>query len=512
MIQIKSIAFSESDQRKFELYQFLFFQKSGSYSINFICKSLDYSYKNVLSLLELINHDLQKYFNLDGIYKNNQLHLFYQLPDPLIYKEKLLKNSFCFKSLLAIVTPEKVRLSDLAAESFISIATATRSLLPLKKYFTSYDIHFKMSDLTLSGDERIIRLSLIELFWQFSKGQYLPRPKENDPLWSEYLIFKEKFICRNTSFLSVQKIQFCLVIFFLRTVNKHPVTEDVPEIFEHFITQTKRKILPDYQFKQIGKQEELFLLLVPYFPFIELSEKNKQHIYLKQFALNEGKVYANFTKEFLEHYLQLTGNLSKRNKLLLEKNIFSITLFFSLLQRNIPTFFDLVDIDRLETNPDYLFLKGELSLFLKKYFRRKKFNHLSPLLNSFLDVTLLSLLPDFLARKKRRPLTVYLIVEINALFLNPLISFLEGIPFIHLVNSSLITEPPESYDLILTSSSDLIDENLSTPYYVIKNYYYEAEFTDLYLFLTALYQKKQTEPLIFIPSVTENPPLFSVEN
>lgn len=490
-MNLETIVLTLFDNKKLVLYNTLCNLTVKKHSINYLSTLTQYSNKSVRNLLQSIELDLKNFFGLPTIFKGNSLSIPSNLPSLSKYKEELIHNSLTFTVIVSMIFYPHKTLENFAHENFTSISTAIRNLLPLKKYWNELNIRFNINNLSLSGDERIIRISVAQLLWLISRGQNLPTQFEfeNDPLYKEYQSYKQDFFKDSLVFPISEQVDLILTVFYLRTSNNFLLTEEMPAIFNDWFKTEFEHLSYNTSFSLIQEKERIFLTYTPYYSPIDFNESSQRSLLVKNILEKEDNIYTRFVFSFKQFYSSFipTSQLSDEKKNLLDRNAVNIIFLYSIFQQKVPTLFDLTDTAALEKSFDYLTLKKRVSAFIYNIERRKDFFFIKNNREQAVHTITALLLPEYKLTLQRKKLSVLLIIEMNCLFFQPLIQFLNELQFIKIYLSTEKNTPLP--DFIISSSNKLLIQYSDLESYIVESYFVDTDFIDLYGQLKRAYLK-----------------------
>lgn len=489
-MKLEAIVLTNFDNRKIFLYDTLCTLTEKNHSINYLHSITQYSNKNIRSLLQSIENDLIDFFGLSKLFVDDVFAITYPLPPSNAYKEELISHSFPTKIICSIVFQPHKNLQNLTLESFMSLSTAIRRIGPLKQYFNELGIHFCTTTLSLTGDERIIRICLAQLLWLTNPNINFPITFEDKNLYNEYQLYKNIFFNNSITFPMANQIDLLLTVFYFRTVHGFFITENMPEIFKDWFSHE----YPDFSYKKLfsllSENEILFLLYTPYYSPIDFNESEKRGLFITNLLQKEENLFIRFVHIFKKFYLSFitSSQLTKRKQDLLDQNALYIIFLYSIFQQRVPTLLDLTDTTTLEQNSDYVDLKIKVGKFVYNLERRKDFMFLKNSREQVIYTIAALLLPEYSLSLHKKNLSVLLIIEMNYLFSQPVIQFLTELTFVHLHLSTekFSVEP----DFIIASSSKSAKIFPEKECYIIQSYYVNSDFIDLYGTLKRAHFKK----------------------
>lgn len=490
-MNLENIVLTSFNKKKFNLYGILCNLTLKKHSINYISSLTPYSNKSVRNLLQSIELDLNIFFGLPPIFEGNVLSITSILPSPSRFKEELINRSLTYKAIISIIFYPKKTLEDLAKENFTSISTALRTLFPLKEYFKELNIQFSITNLSLLGDERIIRISLSQILWLISHGNNLPSQFERDSLYEEYQLYKRNFFKDSLTFPISEQVDLLLTVFYFRTSHNFFITEEMPPIFNEWFRDEFAHTSYNNSFSLIQEKERMFLTYTPYYSPIDFNESEQRSLLVKNILEKEDNIYIRFVNTFKQFYSSFIPNsqISEKTRNLLERNAVNIIFLYSIFQQRVPTLFDLTDTTTLEKNSDYIALKEKVAAFIYNIERRKDFRFIKNNREQAIHTITALLLPEYSLTLYKKKLSVLLIIEMNYLFLQPLIQFLTELNFVQLYLSTEKNNPHPNF--IISSSSRLLNNYSEVTSYIIKSYCVDTDFIELYSQLKLAYHQQK---------------------
>lgn len=463
----------------------------GNYSINALSQQFDSAYQPFLQMIKELNEELVTLHLLPILEEQNQVIWRQDVSIYNTYMVSELNHSLSYRFLLwTLLYPER-KVTDFCEEHFISRSTIMRHLRPLKAYLEQYNLTLNPANMSIIGDEMIIRLFYIRILWFCSLG--------HDIEDASHSFLKEKAILSSLraqlpNHLNSEIILLMLEVCRLRNEQKNYLP-NLP--FDHLVMPASSQIISDYLSEfldiplQIKRNTEFINYLIHYYPYaIEDSECPKASIrlyYDKKIAIGDPLFVAieNFYAFGLEllqsHQLELTKSV----KMNLLHNIITTFLNYSLQKGKVPLIFESIAEDEYKNNEIYQQLVVPVKNKINQLSRRKKMNWLTSVKPSITHSLTLNLFSSFQAQLSKAPIKIGLVVLPNSIQMQEIYSFLDTLSFVELC---FVSKKEEIVDAYITAFPALVPDS-KKPIFRLKVNYDDFE-VELLRFLLEVKREK----------------------
>ncbi|MBL1229022.1 helix-turn-helix domain-containing protein [Enterococcus sp. BWB1-3] len=452
-------------KRKLTLFNLLAYLPDDYYSINFLESNLDFSYSRVSYLLELIQQDLDEINQEPTNFITDQGIHYDRSVSYDQYYQYLITRSIPYLLLLSIIYYPQDTLDDFCRKNFLSKASVIRKSKSLNNYFKQFNIKLNISQLKLTGEERMIRIVLYALVWFTSQNANLPdvglsidyeKVQNNvDPLFPE-----------SRSYSASKQIQLLLDIVYLRVTNGYFLTEtatisayiptsvELSKDFFGAIVDNDAVLEAEAQFSA------LLLVITPNF----YSEKDPRFYFLEHYLEIEENQATVLFKEFW-HFLETTYGFSKYEHRVIYGNTANIIFPITILKKAVPGVLTANNNSNHIQNKYFLELHDSFKVFFRKISKRKNFSWLSEQIALLSIAFALLMFPSWEKLKNNKMINVGLIAESNYLLNQHLINFLDELTFVKL---ETFTENYSDFDLIIATSSCLFPKECTASTFVFR--------------------------------------------
>lgn len=131
------------------------------------------SYSKLQNLAADLDHDMREYFQQQILTSQGKLAARLTLAQLGEYRAHLIKRSVPYQFIYHATATENFTLEDFLEKLYISNASVSRRLQPLKKYLKEYGLKMNTTKMRITGNEFTVRMLLFNLFWQADQGQQL---------------------------------------------------------------------------------------------------------------------------------------------------------------------------------------------------------------------------------------------------------------------------------------------------------------------------------------------------
>ncbi|MCA5011548.1 MULTISPECIES: helix-turn-helix domain-containing protein [unclassified Enterococcus] len=481
---LDAMMLENTDKRKLTLFRLLTLFSEKRYSIKFFESKLDYSYSRVVYLLELIQQDLTDMTGkkVDLLTKSGVHHKQNITYD--MYYQYLITQSIPYKLLISFLYFPEDNLDRFCDKHYQSRTTVVRKSKLLIDYFKHFAIRVNISQLSLSGDERIIRILFYNLIWMTTQGTNLPKIKRNPITYDEVSKIVSPYFPDTFSYGARKQISLMLDIVYLRIRKGNILTEkteiepyiSVPEVYTitHF-----GNLIKDPDALAAEAQFAAFLLIASPNFFREGEHRLLLlDSYLEEHSNSATKLLEEFTVFFRDKFMPV--GFSWNNEVILFGNVANILFSHSIIQQRFPTLFHLTDNNIYSKNKYYYQLFTEFKALFQKISNRKNYAWLKTNIDALSDTLSALLVPLYESFLGNNLIRIALVAESNYLLVEPLTQFIKDIPFVQLVAYKY--GEFSSFDFMVTTSSFLIPEDCPLPSFVFR---FSADSDEQYL---SLYQ------------------------
>ncbi|MGC6769188.1 helix-turn-helix domain-containing protein [Enterococcus sp. LJL128] len=475
-------------KRKLTLFNLLAKLPDDYYSINFLESNLDYSYSRVSYLLELIQQDLDDLTQTSAEFITDQGIHYDRSVSYDQYYQYLITQSIPYLLILSVVYYPKDNLDDFCRKNFLSKASVIRKAKPLNDYFKQFNIKLNISQLKLTGEERLIRIVLYALIWFTSQSMNLP----NTDIRLDYEKIRNNISScfpKHHSYSGTIQIKLMLDIIYLRITNGYFLTEKT-KISSYVPTDVElgkdflEPIVTDAKVLEAESQfSALLLVITPNY----YDEEDIRFRFLENYLKRENNQAATLLNEFWDYLSDVYGFTQKKHKILYG-NVANIIFPIAVLKKSMPGILTLNKSSSLLQNKYFLDLHKSFKAFFRKIAKRKHFSWLNEQVKPLSITLALLLFPSWETMTKNKVIKIGLIAESNYLLTQQLINFLDELVFVEL---DALNDNCTDFDLIIATSSYLLPPNCSLPAFVFRySLDNQKQFTELYQTLKEVQQTK----------------------
>ncbi|MGF2942215.1 helix-turn-helix domain-containing protein [Enterococcus xiangfangensis] len=497
---LATIFLTKKEQKKLALFYHLERLPAGDYTMKSISDELGYVYSTTQVLLNEIAADCST-INQTAVVLTPQK----QVRCPLSgvsydqYFAFLVYQGVPHQCLLYLLEHPQKDLKTFCQSHYVSIASCMRHLQPLAEYVQQFGLTFNRSQLSLKGDERLIRITLFNLIWAISKG--------SEPLFQHFqsgeltttLAALSQEIPLGRDYVGTKEIYLFVEITYLRTKAGFYVEDDerydavfskksaMPlDALEHFFPVSKEQLYAEYRFLQFMHYYAPTYTGVddPRLPMIQkyLTEKNSLSTILLSFEAFWEKAIIRGDTGLLKKNSDIHGNLH------------NVLVCYYIFPQRIPTLFNLLVYFRQSPSIHYDYLQQKITRFFTRFSKRHGFEWLKGCQNCLIDLFTWLTLTYFESAGQQQPLIVSLIVESNQLFRQDITQRLKDLSFIKLVPFSI--HDMADYDFLICSSALLLPKDNSLPYFVFNLFSKNTDHIALYRTLRKHHQQKNISYLL----------------
>ncbi|MBO0473667.1 helix-turn-helix domain-containing protein [Enterococcus ureasiticus] len=491
---LEAMMLEDTAKRKLALFRLLTKFSNKQHSINFFESRLDYSYSRVVYLLELIQQDLTKMtgkkteiLQINGVhYKQNiSYDTYYQF---------LITQSVPYQLLISILFYPNDNLAKFCKKKYHSKTTVVRKSKLLSNYFKQFNIKMNTSQLSLDGDERVIRITLYTLIWLASRGTHLPKIKSNSIDYKEITQIISPYFPDSYSYSANKQITLILDIVYLRVRSGNVLTEKTA--IDPYIPTSKTHA--ETFFGDLIKETKILETEAQFAAYLLIATpnffRNNDHrltllnTYLDNQTNSATKLLEDFCTLFSEEIIP--SDFSWEDEPILFGNVANIIFSTTIIEKNFPTLFHLIDHSLYVKNEYYYHLLTHFKAFFQKFSKRKNFGWLKANITQLSDTLAALLVPLYGSFQTENIVRIALIAESNYLLVQPLTQFIEELPFVQLV--AYKDAEFSSFDFIVATSSYLIPEECQLPSFVFRfSADNDQQYIGLYQAIKTIHNKKE---------------------
>lgn len=490
---LEALMLEDTAKRKLIVFKLLSQFSQEQHSISFFENQLDYSYSRVVYLLELIQQDLAaltgekiELFQISGIHYKHVISY-----DQ--YYQYLITQSIPYQLLISILFFPNDDLTDFCEKNYHSRTTVVRKSKLLSNYFKEFNLRLNTSQLSLYGDEQVIRITLYTLIWLASQGTNLP-PIHNNPInYNEITKLISPFFPDSHSYSAQKQITLMLTIIYLRVKSNHllkekkaiqpyiPVSKSYAKAFFGNLIEGKNALEAEAQFGAY------LLLAIPNF----FRKSDHRLVLLNNYLNNHTNSATKLLKEFCSFFSEeiAPNQFSWDNEPILFGNIANLIFSTAISETKSPTLFHLVDHSLYLKNDYYYELLIQFKSLFQKIAKRKNFLWLKEMIDQLSNALAALLVPLYESFQENKIVRIALIAESNYLLIQPLTQFIEAMPFVKLVayNDGEFS----AFDFLVTTSSYLIPKECHLPSFVFRfSADNDKQYLDLYQVIKSIHNVK----------------------
>lgn len=484
---------------RFNIYRYLKQLDVDSFSINHLAEDMDLNYQQAVIELTEIDEELQ---SINPDHESILLRAGKVNPHNLSssidhYRYHLLLHTVPFQYILYFMNEEEPSIDDFCEKHFISRSTVSRKIGPLKKYLRQFDLRFTYTTADMVGDERMVRLALFCIIWLGTRGIEIPLNIEKyriDGLMDGF----HKYFPLTKTYFGLKEMRLFAAIFLKRLDQEHYakydphynfLMKDNPyydfEIIANSSNIFKHALTP----KQLKGESSFVYFLAHFAPFYTIRDDESLKQALISFANRPNPVY-DLNQEFL---IYIKNDVFKDAPEALEDprilgNLQNITFTYYILQRPFPNIRNLIGKDSDETTVALKRLEESVAKFFDIAVQNPKYSFIKNVRSNFTNAYTNILIPYYDHITYSHKLKVGVAMEHNALFVRKLYRFLDDLRFVE--SEPYDVTRSSEYDLIISSSSLLHEEQPELPIYFLEHFYTDNDLAELYQFLQKYYVDK----------------------
>lgn len=418
---------TNQQQKKIQFFQKMTAFPDGEYPLHSLSKQLGMNYQPFIQLLQEIMADLELIGEPLLSLENRRLHWRNSATRNSAYLHYQLRESIPFQFLASSLFAPEITMADFLKERFLSKSTLQRRMKPLISAFENYGVTVNLSQMTITGEEKRVRMLYIHYLWRV-----MPAISQ----WTNLDFAAEKALLNNWAHSLHEQLPssfafFILVVTRLRNEAHHFLPAKKP----HSLLFSKLEVgITDYlatylqDEPQIQRNSDFINFLFHYYsPVVVASHTTTQ---LRLASLESFLHKEEPLGQAVVAILQLCKDafpetLSMADWQICRSNVFSIFLTYDLAQGPVPLFYE-AETHALEAALPY---KKEFFSALKTLDQQLAVPWLATSHEQLFHALASTLLP-FFQRKPLRQLRVGLFLPESFVSTMTLIHFLENFPFV----------------------------------------------------------------------------------
>lgn len=485
---------------KYKLFKKLMFIGSESYPIAQLATEMGMNYQQTVIDLTEIDKDIKalapKHDSiLIGAGKVNCLNLSCTIDE---YRYHLLKSSVPFQFVLYFLNENEPTIDDFCDRYYSSRSTVSRKIDTLKHHLKKFGLRFTYTEAGMTGDERLIRLSIFNMIWLGVRG--IDWPFDISEVEAEKLVdqYADYFPLSRT-YLGRWELKYFAAIFLLRVRKGYFVKYDKDYDFlmkdnEYYDFDRLNHFLDGQLTSRQNKAESSFIYFLAHFvPFYTLEDDPTLTQTIHDFSNRPNPVLP-MVKEYLsfakKHFFSEEPGVLDHPMIL--GNLINIGFGYYVIRHPFPTIQRLVTTpqQQRETSVQHLYQETTdffIGLGAREEYRDFITEDTIPLIaQSFVDM----LLPHFDKTKHSQKVLIGVALEHNYLLVKNLyqiladLRFTEGEPYN--INRN------DDYDLIISSSLILKNHYPDLPVFLWDHSADETQYIKLYQELRKLFVDKNS--------------------
>jgi hypothetical protein len=494
---IEKIMLEDTAKRKLTLFKLLNTYGTETHSVKFYETKTDYSYSRVVYLLELIQQDLSEMLNKELQLLQTHGVCYLETISYDRYYQYLITQSIPYQLLISILYYPEDDLEKFCEKNFHSRATVVRKSKLLNEYFKQYQIKWNISQLTLNGNERVIRMTLYALIWSTSYGAKLPTIEKNTIDYDRFFQAIDSYFPDSYSYAVNRQLTLVLDIIYLRVTAGYGLTKKaeiepyIPDYINYlgnFLEQTiqdKKRLTAECQFATF------LLISAPNYFRSNDYRLSLLRIYLQKENNAATKIFKEFCAFFSEEIMG--PEFSWENEQILWGNTANLIFSRVLIKEPYPGLFHLINHSPYAKSDYYHQLFSQFKKLFQKIAKRKDYSWLKALIVPLADMLASLLFPVYETYQGNHFVRVALISESNYLLVQPLAKFIEELNFVKLVPYK--HDDFSSFDFMVSTSSFLLPEENPLPVFIFRlSADNDEQYIGLYQALRRAHNKKRIEP------------------
>lgn len=482
---------------KYRLFRKLMFAGTTNYPIAQLAQEMNMNYQQTVIDLTEVDKELKlldpKHESiLVGAGKVNCLNLTSTIDE---YRYHLLKSSIPFQFILYFLNENEPTIEDFCDRYYSSRSTVSRKIDRLKRHIKKFNLRFTYTEAGMSGDERLIRLSLFNILWLGVRGIDWPfavSEKEAEALVDQFA----EYFPLSRSYLGRLELKYFAAIFLLRIKKNHFVRYDKAYDF-------LMKGNPYYDYERLNaflggrlprrecKAESSFIYFLAHsVPFYTVEDDPTLIQTINDFSHRPNVIFP-LVQDFLKY---AKHEIFEENPVLLDQpiiigNLINITFGYYVIKHPFPTIQRLV-VGPRDEDRSVKQLEAKVMDFLKSKEKEPDYESfinketIQLLADAYSDV----ILPYFDRAKYAQKVLIGVALEHNFLLVKNLYQILTDLRFTE--GEPYDVRRNDEYDLIISSSLVLKNQFPDLPIFLWDHDGDTMQYYTLYQKLRELFLEK----------------------
>lgn len=483
---------------RFRIFRYLMHNGKESYSISQMADDMNLNYQQAVIDLTEIDEELAELNPkhesiLIGAGKVNCQNLSSTIDE---YRYYLLKKSVPFQFILYFLNEENPSITDYCDRYGVSRSTVSRKTKKLKEFLKVYHLRLTYTEANLVGDERLVRMMLFNLIWLGTRGIEIPLNVDLNKV-EELVETASDYFPLNNSFFGSLEIRYFAALYLVRIAKGNFVKYDRRYNFlmkknSYYDFDRMNNISKEFDLtpKQQKAESSFIFFLSHYVPFYtsETEASLQQTIY--DFSSHPNPVY-DLNMEFLDFVKKNIFMVHPEvadNPLILG-NLLNIGFTFYVTEQPIPNIQALVIPHRDQEQAEFI-MEEKINKFFDQIEEKEQYAFVRKVKHYMVKSYKNILLPYYSSVDYSYKLKVGLAMEQNYLLVKWLHQFLEGLRFVEFTTYNPSEQNVEDFDLVISSSLILKQQNPDLPVYLWDLAGGDDESMQLYQYLKKLYNEK----------------------
>lgn len=516
---LEEVFLDRGSLQKYEMFVALKALDSENFTINTLSEQMEISYQQAYNIFQSLLDDFVKMSESVTKSDENTLKVIANNDFPISqddYRLFLLKDSYIFNCVNAIVQGNNVKLADFCNEYFISKSTLIRKINPLRKMLKQYGIKISLTQFQFVGDEMNIREFLFQFYWISYHGVEWPFKMVNLSEVKQLYRKLRPELRENP----IQRIQdfYMLGVCRARMGKKFFVqsTERFDQVFKDydypltstgdFYTHAENSTLSKEELH--NENNFVSLMFLKEVRFSQTPDPLSDEIY--DFFKSKRSPAWEFVQAFLNYFdrVKINGDVEPwSDNHALVANLLRVTFTTYIIGINYPKLFDFYRPD--QTDFEVQMMEEKMRGFFDQSERLRQFDFFIGFKDSLVEVFKHMFLPYMTLMKSVNRVKVKLVVEHTGLLNRELIDFLSDAHMVDLLPDNADNDDVDVFVTSIATHSEAfknampeLKENQITINW--SNETHDHDFYTLYTRLKHVYlQKIGAEQIIDVAEVEE---------